>query len=335
MTNLTTIDFRIFLNYTESSNNLSSRKRPEYYLLAKAILPYAWAVLLLMGSIGNCLTIAVMIRPKLRENLTSLLFMALAVADQMVLIFGPFLVLLTRLPPSYFSFKNYSDWSCKLNRFIFHLSSQCASWILLIITCERFLAVLFPVRYKQWISRIRGMVIVLVTVSISALANIHYVFTQARNNGRCATTKEAYYFVLTWLPWIEILMTSIIPASLIFSGNICILVRIFHAKYEAEKQMNIKQSTVNTTSLTLMLLSTSFIYMLTTLPRYIYQAIQMLIWTENSTADAGYKYRIINDYSYVLLFFNSAINFWIYIFSGARFRTEFLIMIRIKSGRNT
>jgi len=61
----------------------------------------------------------------------------------------------------------------------------------------------------------------------------------------------------------------------------------------------------------------------------------MLIWTDNSTLDATYMHIIINNYSHVLSYVDSAINLWIYIVSGARFRTEFLAMIGIKKDMNT
>ena len=296
---------------------------------------YGSASTFLFGTIGNMLTILVMLRPNLRGHLISWLFIALAFSDSIALLSGPFVNWIRRIPPYYHDFSTL-NWGCKVYEFIFFWSLHCSSWILIIITWERVVAVLFPVQSKLWITKQRGMVLLIVTILLLAVLNSHFLYINELGSVymteidqlkiQCTHKMEVNYFRSYIWSTIHLSVSSIVPSVLLIIGNGSIMITIAKSKYEAKHSMNMQKSKLNLSSLTMMLMTTSFAFLLTTLPLCLYLAVIPfdLIW------NATMKFRILNASLRYFSYLNNGINFWLYIISGRRFRTEFLAMIGIK-----
>ena len=301
------------------------------YQTAVTIWKYAPPPIIVLGVICNLLNILVMTRPGFRKKLTSCLFVALAVADS--------LVLLTRanrywiLHMFNLDVRHLSKWGCTLHVFLSYLSAHSASWILVIISWERVLAINFPVKSKMWITKRRGLMLLMATLLVLAvyvgyLSNLFVLqFKPRKNQVDCYINPNAQYFQTYIFPWLELSIYSFIPFIFLISGNVCILIKVINARHDAKLKMNVNQENSTMSTLTSILLTVSFVFIITTLPRTILSVVyifRLFLYNNNLSAQWKARNSLLNSIVINISYINNGINFWLYCISGPRFRKEFM-----------
>ncbi len=104
-------------------------------------------VIVLIGMVGNCLSLVVMKSKTLRHKSYSDYLCALAVFDTITLI-----IRLVKTVDEYYSvkldtfglFQKFNDGSCKVFDFLEHVSYLMSSWLVVLMAIERLIAVRFP-----------------------------------------------------------------------------------------------------------------------------------------------------------------------------------------------
>ena len=134
------------------------------------------------------------------------------------------------------------------------------------------------------------------------------------------------YYEYKVYPILDGLLGSALPFIIIVVCNVAISVRLLlHRRKRAATQTSSSASAPKLTSMTAMLLTTSFVFLLLTLPLNIY-SVGEAYWL--ATARANNDRNMLADVdlavgcTYILLYINCACNFFLYVLSGPRFRAE-------------
>ena len=299
--------------------------------LSKHIMIYTSPFIFTIGLIGNILTIIVMTRPKFSKSISSWFFVALAGADSLVLImFCVRTWMIEILPISYFYMLQSANWRCISNHIADNFPLQSSSWTLVLITWERVLAVNFPIHSKNWITKGRGMFL-LIGVNILLLtvnaAFAPYISFHHVKMGACL---KSDIWVSKW-KLLNIFIYALIPVLFLIIGNVFITVRIAISKKEVKNNMKVNQDKNKVSSITLMLMTTCLVFLFTTVPYSVF-SLNYFSSIVPCTDDIHkiFNIRITDSVLRMLKYSNHSINFWLYCISGRKFRREFMRMFGIK-----
>jgi len=123
-------------DYQSADNNSTSDVDTPPLDAHAFIWAYISPVILVLGTLGNLLTLIVMRRPRLRNTTTSVYLSLMSVSDTAALI--------SRIAPEsfkalhLFSFSDFNRWTCRFEKFTFYTSSDVAIWILVAFTFDRW-----------------------------------------------------------------------------------------------------------------------------------------------------------------------------------------------------
>ena len=192
------------------------------------------------GLTGNIITIQVLRRPKLRHSTTSLYLTSLAVADALGLLIGQGGRHWVRSVTGY-DMPSHADWYCKAwfaTTSTFLISSD---WLLAGVSFERFLAIWFPLKVRTLTSRTKAKVYIASVALMSSVYNFVVAwlsYIQVTNeSGSVCTVRGHITFVMDYRPWIEFCIQSIVPASIIITCNVLLLIKVLKAHKQRHKQL--------------------------------------------------------------------------------------------------
>ena len=282
---------------------------------------YLTPLILLFGTISNIVTLIVLRSRYYSSSPTCVGLSALAVADIcVVLIRG----IHQRLNRAYgINLELFSNSMCKIITFAVHLGEQLSGMLLAVTTLEWVIAVWFPLKIREWVTKKRMIAIcisifVLVVILYSALLETnsldsYYIFKFCGWNNLTAMTVD-------W--WIDVSLTCLVEIPIVLTGNVLILYKLVCSAKKREKEMNASSWQLNNSAV-VMLICVGFLFVITTTPRRIYiLGMNYNIWYETPTSSETFyvKIRILLNLFYILPIFGRAINFVAYCVSGHRFR---------------
>ncbi|XP_053395950.1 neuromedin-U receptor 2-like [Mercenaria mercenaria] len=293
-------------------------------------------MLLVLGTLGNLLTIVVLMRSKSRMSSTALYLSSLAVSDLLVLWTG-----LLRQWINYMfdvDVRHFSVAGCKIHVFLVYFATQCSSWLLVAVTSERFIGVLLPHKVKQGCTTRIAIVTISIIVGSLMLLNVHWfygmgasvtVYNNITYQFKCSSIYDHYYDFLgfEW-PWIDLCIFSLGPFTILLIGNISIIVRVLVSKHKTRTRiaplnagLGVNRSG-KTSQLTVMLVLLNVVFFTCTIPISIYligeQEWLRTLETYHELAILRLRWAVVNLFMYL----NNAINFILYFLSGSRFRQE-------------
>ncbi|ELU02369.1 hypothetical protein CAPTEDRAFT_205919 [Capitella teleta] len=310
---------------TESATELSETIDPrieDLENIAKQVWLVGSPLLIIVGTLGNLLTIWIFMRsPKLRSTSTSLYLIVLAVADTLLLYIG-LLRQYSRVKYE-MDFRTFNSFLCKVGLFGVYFMVHFEAWILVNVTLERFAAVFIPHKVKQLFSKKRAALSIGLTGGILFLFNVHY-WWEAKLIGpkekHYCTVQNAFY--QSHWPRIDLALASAIPFIVIFTMNCVIIIRI---AMRSKGLTGSKSS--KTSSMTAILISVSITFLVFTLPITIhliqYNNAFYDMATQLEVAQSQVHWAVVN----IVYYLNNSTNFFLYCISGPRFRREFLALI--------
>lgn len=298
-------------------------------------------ILILLGTIGNSLSIFVLTRKSIRASTTALYLTVLAFSDLAVLYSGLLRQWLIYLFDT--DVRHYSEAGCKINIWLVYCSLDFSAWILIIVTLERVISAWFPHNAKSVCTK-KSAVAFLLSIGIFILAlNSHLLYGMLfkvvyDENGniirvnRCEEINREYYnfFNKVW-PWIDLCVFCVIPFTVIVVGNSLILVKVVKSHKKAKSTVlptlavNSQRTHTNGhskhSSMTTMLFTLNVVFLLSTSPVSIYN-IGYTYWMTGadaaSIANLDLWWAIVN----MLMYTNNSLNFLLYCLSGTKFRRE-------------
>ena len=219
--------------------------RGHNWCMNKEISSWIWKimpiVLLVLGTVGNVITITVLLRVKLRRISSTVYLIALAINDLVVLYFG--LLRQWIWKNHLFDLRPYLG--CGFHTWIVYTSVAYSSWILVALTTERLVAVKFPVYARNGFSRKSEMIVLSVLLVIISGTNIHLIFTLKDSEYilisnttnttisflTCEFISDSSSHVMRHIwPWVDLCLTSLVPLILIVLGNLIIGISLYLRK---------------------------------------------------------------------------------------------------------
>ncbi|XP_067667594.1 FMRFamide receptor-like [Haliotis asinina] len=325
----------------EAISNVTAAAADHYtqYLEYKAgrwVWSFCPPVLLILGTIGNVLSIIVLNRKSMRDSTVSIYLTALSVMDILVLYTGllrQWLRVVIQL-----DIRFISEMSCKVHIWMVYFTLDMSVWLLVSVTVERFVSVMFPYTVKKYYTRCTAFVnIAVITVLLLAL-NSHFLYGLGdvqmtlggtTNIERCASLWEGYdHFQSRVWPWIDLCVFSLIPLTVLIIANISIVQKVVSRKRNT-RRINPVVLTITTnheryqdkktSSMTMMLLALNVVFFVCTAPISVY-LIGEPYWKVDSPPRREAVMSLLWAISNTLMYTNNSVNFLLYCISGSRFR---------------
>ena len=304
-------------------------------------------VLLIIGLVGNMISLAVLLRRPMRQLSTYAFLAGLCVADSMTL-------MLTCIPPVLERFatspEDSSSGLCKTKMFLHQVFSHYASWLLVSVTVERYIAVVYPMRTHMLCKRRRAYkTMTFIFITLMAV-NCHVFFThgltenlQYGNNNtqvthyKCDSLKQHHDFISGPWQWIDTFLYSMGPFLIIIVLNTVIVYQIRLANRQRKGMVsnskNPKDSQEADRRMTIMFLSITFAFLVLVLPINIILILRHLVKV-GPYPDVMIKHNarmsLAETIGRVLMTVNHSINFFLYCATGRKFRQELCLLCRCK-----
>ncbi|CAH1802478.1 unnamed protein product [Owenia fusiformis] len=305
------------------------------YQIANNLDIYFSPFLIILGLIGNILSLLVLTRTSMKRANSSLYLCALAIFDIGVLIVG----LGYRWSYSAFdvSLRNdFNEWGCKLHFFFTYTFIDLSAWMLVCVTVDRVILVYLPLKAKSICTKRKTIISICIVTLFIMGVNCHWLFTVGKRvflyMGKeypvnCYYQEGFEEFHQRYWPWIDAAIASLIPFAVLIICNILISLQLLRAGRMRKKQMNVSNSKQDDTmrSMTIMLVTISFVFLCLTSP-VVVELIRKLTLRLNpekqapqTLAEEAHEvlvFTIVN----MLMYLNSAVNFFMYCVGGRKFR---------------
>ncbi|XP_052817936.1 probable G-protein coupled receptor 139 [Mya arenaria] len=309
---------------------------PEYRI-NKAIGLYLPPFLLLMGTFGHVMTFLIFRNKAMKRQSTNLFLAALAIADSIVLFVGllrRWLDILLEM-----DIQSESDWLCKTVSVLGYSSSQFSVWLIIAVTIERYLVVSHPLHTSRYCNLTRAKRIICLIALLIVAINFHLLFTvsvQEHEHGlkSCHSAPQFNVLVTIVWPWIDASLYALLPFLLIVIFNTLIITQTLKATIWRAAQNGLLINTAdkrkvfkdNNIKLTVMLLSVSFTFLITTFPMAIVMVFNSE-WSrdiENVPLSVIAQRQLLRTSAEMLMFLNHSVNFYLYCALGQKFRNQVL-----------
>jgi len=199
------------------------------FRLHKQLQLYVPPVLLLLGSVGNVLSLVILTRPAMRKYSAYVYLAVLAAADTLVLYVGLMRLWLGQLTGH--DLLDASDWTCRLVTVVAYTVSDYSGWLIIAVTLERYVAVCHPLstsmggsQRAKTLATLGGLLAVLTAVNVHFLWTVRVVDIEY-GNSTISTCAGADYEVLVaevW-PWVDAAIYSFVPFLVIIVLNTLII----------------------------------------------------------------------------------------------------------------
>ena len=294
---------------------------------------YSLGVIIPIGLLGNIISILVFLSSQLRRKTPGQYFLALAFADNVVLV-GELCLWLNRSDLEKrqigATFMQY-DIPCKVVNYIRYLGRIWSSLIVMTVSIERFASILSPLKTARW-SRPNSarMIILFLLVFSSLLSSPIFTFLGiSTHNGKqfCYITPEQRRYFLVWCMSGVVAFEMIVPGFviLILTGMIIYkltLASSLRTSLQGNGVLSGRRSEKQTNA-TLIAVASAFL--LLRLPYVIsYYLYLNIVLTKKKACTSLFEYRVFAVFaiSYIFAILNYSINFVLYFVAGSSFRKE-------------
>ena len=283
-------------------------------------------IIIFGGTIGNILTIIVVLSRHFRHNPLSTPFISLATVDIGVLYFNLLDIWLGAISGDSLQLvRDLSPAGCKFSSFGTIFLTHCSSWILVLINVERVVSVWRPLQARILCTSWRVAVgLVLLMLALAAIS-VHLFWTLRYNDidPRCDYNNEILgkTGLTVWLT-IDATLFSFLPFIFIFTSNVLICTCLARARRQHRHDRRSRHSD-NTKSITTMLVTISIVFLIATTPLTIcYQFHDYILdYFKDKPVERALWYELLINTILVLLCYSSnAMNFLLYCVSGSKFR---------------
>lgn len=320
----------------EINLNVSTTNVHEWEDFFRDVRFYTLGVIIPLGIVCNLVSAAVFLRSRLRTSTPGQYFLALALADNMILV-GEHVLWMNRLDSEGYrlgmSFMNTMPVICKGVNFLRYTGRLWSSWIVVAISAERLITVAFPLQvYKFSNIRKARMVIVgelLISLGLSIVAFFMLGVQEYQGRARCLVLTDYGPVYSTWSMACLIAGEMIIPSILVTIFTALIIWKLARAQEarllsqegqrESRNRAKERQPTIALLAIAVTFITIRFPYIVA------YQVYSKWNTKTLTNEDDAWTYiHIYGAYSITFIFavMNYAINFLLYYIFGSTFRSE-------------
>jgi hypothetical protein len=333
------------LNVTSIECNYSSNTREPYRTITLTLLRIYPILFLFVGTVGNLLSVYVVLRSKLRRQSTFIYLAFLSIIDLIVL----YTFSINFIFHAWFNIdlQKVSLFACKIYSFSIYYFPQASAWILTAVSIDRVFALTRGIRKTRKI-RLTYFILLIIFL-ILFLLNIQFLFynntyklpEEINNNNtniiyrivdtdmdinvvQCSSEnideyKEFYENI--WV-YIDGIVNVYLPFTLMFLCSTIIFLNVLRTMNNA----NNSNKRLVAKSLSTMLLSINTMFVLLTGPIVIY-----LMFEKRRSYQCDIKikakYKMIKLFFIILMNLNHTGNILVYCLTGTEFRTQLFYVI--------
>ena len=287
-----------------------------------------------LGILANSLIIAVIVFSSLRTSVFMTLLMMLAISDNLCL-----LTQLNALQGIFGSIITPTILHCRFTVYIIYTSSILSSWITVLISVERYIAVAFPLKVHVYCTKTRTYftLLLMVVLTCIGLAPILYSCSVTVIDGRpCCHSNGADPFRNMIMLSMICFLYSLLPFCIVTTLNILISKRIksqnnFRARSQ-ELHSAQKNSATNHT-LVAMMMAIVILFAVTSFPGTIF-TISIYFCNHIQASQCPSFDGWVSNLVYLLDSINHSINFLLYCVTGSIFRGALLSIFRCERHPN-
>ena len=338
------------------------------YRIHQLLLLYVPPIFFIVGLIGNMLSAVILTRPPMRSISTYRYLTVLSFTDSLVLTVGLLRMWLGQLVVGDDVLDRWA-WACKLVNVVGYTVSNFSVWLIVAVTVERFVAVCYPLMAPSVCSRRRSTRIILAVLAVQMITHVHFAWT-VDVRAPAAMTTHNYSDVLVALPvtgrkqcgastgfellidevwpWVDAAIYSFIPFVVIMALNTMIVRQVIVSKryrgelcQQASTTLTLRTShgsmevskTTESTRLSVMLLTVSFAFLITTFPMNT-TLIATSCWMKSmpnglvTDLSLAAKLILVRTVCELLMYVNHSINFFLYCATGQKFRRQLCALCR-------
>ena len=308
--------------------------------MTQALIVYGPPTLLVLGLVGNILSLLVMLRKAMRKTSVGIYCAALSVVDCL----AAQSVLLNQMVRGVTgdAVRLHSWFRGMVFMFVTYFGGHTAAWIIVAISTDRFVSIWFPLQAKSWFTIFRVKVIVAAIVGTFVVFDGFHMFilfdgmNPIRND-----TSDLYvginqevtqYFNVTWYI-IDAAIYIFIPAPVILVLNSLIIYRLVaNRRKRAEMlppstNMSAPPGRENSEDkVYVMLIVVCVVFILSTLPYYILAIYSSFVAPSGVQSSIRYFLRQL---FMSLWSVNHSVNFYLYCMTGRKFRRELVDMLKV------
>ena len=228
-------------------------------------------------------------------------------------------------------------WNCKVVNTIGYSTSLCSTLLILSMTFDRFYSIIRPHKAASFNTVKRAKTSIVCIMIFSALYNFPQFFVTVDDGVRCTNAPLQYVEIYYWLsfavnfllPFIFLLtMNAVIIHTLRQRANM----KLIDFDNQAKGQNGGKNSKMKSseTQIYVTLLMVTFGFLILTTPPYILSLfIPVVNFSETPKRFAGFYLSF--QVAQKTFFTNNCINFFFYVMSGQKFRTDLVNLFRCGS----
>ena len=161
-------------NYNGTLDN-DSPDTPMARHAAVALVRYLWPLIVLVGTTGNALSAAVMLRRRMRATSIYCYLLVLAVVDTTVLYVSAFKTWLRFV--SGVEWLHASTLACRSLMFLLIVALHLSAWLIVVVSADRFVAVWMPLKAMTLCTPRRARLLCAAVTGVIVLANLHVYWT--------------------------------------------------------------------------------------------------------------------------------------------------------------
>ncbi|KAA0195470.1 Allatostatin-A receptor [Fasciolopsis buskii] len=308
-------------------------------IFTRWVTPILFGLFLIVGSVGNLLVIiVVLVNAQMRDS-TNILILSLAMAD------FAFIIICIPLTTVIYI---VGGWPmgvalCRVYFYLMYVTAFCSVYTLVLMSLDRFLAVVYPMQSIHWRNQTNTVRIVLFTWSVVLIANLPLLIDAVVVRGPVDGGDSACYTEYCTYAWLVTIdektqtardnYDKARPFFLIFFlfgylipfVVICILYISLICRLRCRRPPNIKQSAESRRSkkrVTLLVVTVVVVFGISWLPIHIVFLIQYFVGDPNTDF-----FRIVQILSNSLAYGNSSINPILYAFLSINFRKAFIDLL--------
>ena len=248
------------------------------FKVAKLIDNYYFPVLIPLGLVGNTLSFLVMVKPSNKKVSTCIYMAAISINDNLMMCsaFHFWLVCAVKI-------HEWNYWECVCSVYFVYYSLQAATYQVLAMTIDKYVAVKWPHKVAAFSTSKRSKIIIASIITSVIIYNLPHIFMTK------VIQEECYGFsvkstVTKFYSWLSFFLNGVIPFTLLTHMNYTIIStvrnsrKIFRGNVRSrstgrENLHKARQTTENLLTTMLLLVTTLFlILLLPTYVRFIYSA---------------------------------------------------------------
>lgn len=200
-------------------------------------------------------------------------------------------------------------------------SNMCSTLFILNMTFGRFYGIIMPHKGASFNTIHRAKITIAICVIVSILYDIPHIFISSEQGGQCvpygnalkAIAGQMYY-------WLSYVTNFVLPSVLLLIMNSFIIHTIQNrSKLNVSRSGNQSQS--QDKQVFAILLLVTFAFLILTTPVYMFFLYTHLVDYEK-TAKSFAEFQLFYSVSQKLYYTNYGINFYLYVLSGHKFRTD-------------